>query len=274
MSIAVNLKTRTEVPRRILGAWGLDLRRLAGAVQTSAQVRRERQQFKRQSIASGRQEDFPMGRAYPVYADRFDSAGQAKGHYFHQDLFVAREIFARKPRRHIDVGSSVYGFVSHVASFREIEVVDIRPLTIATPGISFVQLDLMNLRPEFEGIADSVSCLHALEHFGLGRYGDPVDYDGWRKGLYGLRKLLEPNGVLYLSVPTGKNQRVEFNAHRVFSLPFLRDTLEDLFSIEVCSFVDDEGDFHPNVDPWSNEANLSFESKYGLSIWILRNNMK
>ena len=27
------------------------------------------------------------------------------------------------------------------------------------------------------GYCDSLSCLHALEHFGLGRYGDAVDFE-------------------------------------------------------------------------------------------------
>ena len=37
-------------------------------------------------------------------------------------------IYNSKPKRHIDVGSRVDGFVAHVASFREIEVFDVRPL--------------------------------------------------------------------------------------------------------------------------------------------------
>ena len=57
--------------------------------------------------------------------DYSDNAGQNKGHYFHQDLLVAKMIYDTKPRRHIDIGSRLDGFVAHVASFREIEVFDI-----------------------------------------------------------------------------------------------------------------------------------------------------
>jgi hypothetical protein len=63
-----------------------------------------------------------------ILEDFADNAGVAKGHYFHQDLLVAKYIFEAKPERHIDVGSRVDGFVAHVASFREIEVLDVRPL--------------------------------------------------------------------------------------------------------------------------------------------------
>jgi hypothetical protein len=183
---------------------------------------------------------------------------------------VAREVFRRNPRRHVDVGSSIYGFVSHVASFRDIEVLDIRAVTSAVPGITFIQQDLMSLDPAWEGAADSVSCLHALEHFGLGRHGDPIDYEGWRKGLSGLGRLLETGGMLYLSVPTGQRQRVEFNAHRVFSLPFLRDELTKGFEVERLAFVDDAGDLVTDLDPYGADAESSFGAVYGCSVWVLR----
>ena len=40
--------------------------------------------------------------------------------------------------------------------------------------------------------SDSISCLHAIEHFGLGRYGDPVDVLGHVKALDNIRKALTP----------------------------------------------------------------------------------
>lgn len=65
------------------------------------------------------------------------------------------------------------------------------------------------------GYCDSLSCLHAIEHFGLGRYGDPVDPQGYRHGIENMVALLKPSGLFYLSTPVGR-ARVEFNAHRVF----------------------------------------------------------
>ena len=62
---------------------------------------------------------------------------------------------------------------------------------------------------------DSLSCLHALEHFGLGRYGDPVDPKGYESGLRNMSRILRKGGYFYLSVPIGM-ERVEFNANRVF----------------------------------------------------------
>src|ERR1700689_4816288 len=65
---------------------------------------------------------------YPILTDYDAEAGSARGHYFHQDLLVASFIHDRNPARHIDIGSRIDGFVAHVASFRNIEVMDIRAL--------------------------------------------------------------------------------------------------------------------------------------------------
>ena len=151
----------------------------------------------------------------PCLQDWGKEDGTTKTEYFWQDLLVARKIFAAKPEKHVDVGSLVSGFVAHVASFREIEVFDFRPLNTRIPGVTFIQADLMQPVPGKTDYCDSLSCLHALEHFGLGRYGDPIDASGFERGLANMAELLRKGGVFYLSVPIGI-ARVEFNAHRVF----------------------------------------------------------
>jgi hypothetical protein len=154
----------------------------------------------------------------PCLYDRYEEGGATRTEYFWQDLLVARRIFEVKPKRHVDVGSRVDGFVAHVASFREIEVFDVRPITTCVPGIVFKQADLMrpvDLTTDKASCCDSLSCLHAIEHFGLGRYGDPVDPSGYELGIANLALMLQFGGTLYLSTPIG-SARVEFNAHRVF----------------------------------------------------------
>lgn len=190
-------------------------------------------------------DDFPLS-FYPILDDRAKQGGSARGHYFHQDLLVAQKIFKNKPEKHFDIGSRVDGFVAHVASFREISVIDIRETTTKVNNIEFLKIDMMKPEEQLTELCDSLSCLHALEHFGLGRYGDPVDYNGHVKGIRNMHKILKGNGKLYLSVPIGK-QRIEFNAHRVFSVEYLLKTFSDIFSVESFSFVDDAGDLHSDV---------------------------
>ena len=151
----------------------------------------------------------------PCLHDWYEEGGTTRNEYFWQDLLVARMIFEAGPEKHVDVGSRVDGFVAHVASFREIEVLDVRSITTQVPGVTFMQADLMKPASGMAGYCDSLSCLHALEHFGLGRYGDPIDPLGFERGFANMASLLRDGGVFYLSVPIGID-RVEFNAHRVF----------------------------------------------------------
>jgi SAM-dependent methyltransferase len=266
----MSLKDYVRPALTSLTRWGIDPRQAVWRSQELGRVRADRKELLRQGDSTGGTTLFPMGRAYVITGERTAEAGEASGHYFHQDLLVARDIFRSNPRRHIDVGSRVDGFVAHVAAFRDIEVCDIRPITTPVEGITFHHMDLMSMSDEWFGVADSVSCLHALEHFGLGRYGDLVDFDGWRKGLDNLRDLLEPGGTLYLSVPTGMQQRIEFNAHRIFSLPFLKKTVSNDFDILQVDFVLDDGSLSTKIDLDSHAAQRSFDAKYACSIWKLQ----
>lgn len=151
----------------------------------------------------------------PCLHDWYEEGGDTKSEYFWQDLHVAQAIYLKNPMKHVDIGSRIDGFVTHVASFREIEVFDIRSVTSQVPGVIFRQQDFMNPSESPIEYCDSLSCLHALEHFGLGRYGDEIDPGGYAVGLKNMVKTLQLGGLFYLSVPIGI-ERVEFNAHRVF----------------------------------------------------------
>ncbi len=212
--------------------------------------------------------DFPFGKFHPCLSERFQESGVASGHYFHQDLLVANKIFNNNPRKHVDIGSRVDGFVAHVASFREIEVFDIRELTMDIQNIRFKQVDMMNKSLGLKDYCDSVSCLHALEHFGLGRYGDRIDYHGHLVGWENIYRLLEKNGKFYFSVPIGE-QRIEFNAHRVFSLKYLLALLAGQYEMDSFAYVDDTGHLFRNVELKSPSVQDNFSCHYGLGIFEL-----
>jgi hypothetical protein len=198
---------------------------------------------------------------WPILRDFDDQAGNARGHYFHQDLLVAKFVHDMQPRHHVDVGSRIDGFVAHVAAFRKIEIVDIRPLvSSAHQQISFVQRDMMSDGALGPPIADSISCLHAIEHFGLGRYGEPIDPKGHLRGFKNLVQMLEPGGYLYISFPISTKNSVIFNAHRVFHP---RDILswpgcEDSLALARFDYVDDDGNLHQKVDLLSSSPVLNY----------------
>jgi len=98
--------------------------------------------LKRQMKANN---DFRFGKLYPVLEDKYSASGTMKGHYFHQDLLIAKRIFSDNPVKHVDIGSRIDGFVAHIAVFREIEVFDIRPQENTVKNIIFKQAELMKL---------------------------------------------------------------------------------------------------------------------------------
>jgi SAM-dependent methyltransferase len=226
----------------------------------------ELSELKRQAKLS--QHNFPIARINPYPHEKKQQSGTAKGHYFHQDLLVARRIFESAPEKHVDVGSRVDGFVAHVAAFRPIEVLDIRPMDTQVRNIQFKQADLISPPSDMQDYCDSLSCLHAIEHFGLGRYGDPIDFEGHIKGLNSLYTILKPGGTLYLSCPIGP-QRIEFNAHRVFAVKYLLLLLEDRFKLRHFSYVDDRGDLHENVELLDEQINTNYGCHYGCGIFEL-----
>lgn len=188
---------------------------------------------------------------YPVLGDRHASAGDASGHYFHQDIWAARQIHARNPAQHVDVGSSMAGFVAHLLCFREVEYVDIRPVDTNVSGL-LVRLGNITALPYASGSLESLSALHVVEHVGLGRYGDALDPNGWRKAIAELKRVLKPGGVLYVSVPIGK-ERVEFDAHHVFDPMTIVQAFRPL-ELSHFAAIDDAGRFVPQADPATLEG--------------------
>jgi len=213
-------------------------------------------------------DDFVFGICYPILDERCSEGGTIKGHYFHQDLLIARKIFENKPKRHVDIGSRIDGFVAHVASFREIEIFDIRPVQSSTRNIIFRQADLMKLPDEMVACCDSLSSLHAIEHFGLGRYGDPIDINGHIKAIENMHSMLKKEGKFYFSVPIGR-QRIEFNAHRVFSIEYLLKILDGKFIVDGFNYVDDNGDLHENATLSQDVIKANYSCNYGCGIFEL-----
>ena len=202
----------------------------------------------------------------PCLHDWYEEGGSTKSEYFWQDLLVARKIFAARPEKHVDIGSRVDGFVAHVASFREIEVFDIRPITTSIPGVIFTQADLMSPAVTITDYCDSLSCLHALEHFGLGRYGDPINQRGYESGIRNMASILRSGGAFYLSVPVGM-ERVEFNAQLVFNPNTIVNLAQknQLKLLEFSLFTNKRG--LVEMDTTFENLAIVGESRYGLGIF-------
>lgn len=243
--------------------FGLDLRATARAISRLPRYLKNLRRFRKAYVGELR--------VLPSLHDLSETAGAVKSEYFWQDIYVAQRVFKENPVRHVDVGSRIDGFVTHLASFRAVEVIDIRPMQVSIPNVTFRQADLMRPGAELLGFASSLSCLHALEHFGLGRYGDPLSLDGHLEGLRNLALLVAPGGILYLACPTGR-ARVEFDSHRVMDpmqiVAVARGVELLLESLVTCS---SEG-FIEEADISADRLRELSLREYVLCIYIFRKN--
>jgi hypothetical protein len=182
--------------------------------------------------------------SYPCLADRLPST-PFDPHYFYQGNWLARRLADARPPQHVDVGSSVLtmGVLSaHVPTV----FVDYRPLVVRQNGLNCVAADILSL-PFADRSVRSLSCLHVIEHIGLGRYGDPLNPDGARLAALELQRLVAADGMLYLSTPIGR-QRVCYNAHRVFAPATIPALFSQLRLTRFC-YVSDDGALHEDASP-------------------------
>jgi hypothetical protein len=166
-------------------------------------------------------------------------------HYFYQSAWLARRLTMVRPTAHVDIGSSVV-MIGVISAMVPTTFVDIRPLVQDLPDLKCLEGSITAVPFPARSQA-SLSCLHVIEHIGLGRYGDAIDPDGYKKGLAELRRVLAPNGRLYLSTPVGR-QRVCFNAHRVFAPDTILAEMPELKLLSF-SLVDDDRRFHADCPP-------------------------
>jgi hypothetical protein len=174
--------------------------------------------------------------AYPCLSDRLPSSPYDP-HYLQQAIWAAERIFASDPPEHVDVGSQLM-FVGILAAKMPVTFVDIRSLELRIAQLNPIIGDILTL-PFADRSVASMSSLHVVEHIGLGRYGDALNPSGTREAVTELRRILAPEGNLFLSLPVGR-PRVFFNAHRVHDP---RDIVAWMHGLELVEFsvVNDEG---------------------------------
>lgn len=135
-------------------------------------------------------------------------------HYIYHVAWAARVLAETKPNRHTDISSSLY-FSSIVSAFMPVDFYDYRPAQLDLPNLISHHADLNSL-PFADSSLASLSCMHTVEHVGLGRYGDQINPQGDLKAMSELSRVLAHGGDLLFVVPIGK-PKIVFNAHRIYS---------------------------------------------------------
>lgn len=168
------------------------------------------------------------------YKDKFSSAGFPPEHYFAQDIWCAQKVAKNNPKIHYDIGSRLDGFIAHLlAQNRSVRYIDIRPLPYEIIGLEYIFGDAMHLNVIASNSINSLSCLHAMEHFGLGRYNDPIAPQGYIEAAHHMSRVLDSGGYLYIGVPIGPQDKLVFNAHRIFTINTIVELFEDMIIDEI-----------------------------------------
>ncbi len=159
-------------------------------------------------------------RAIPQWRDRYPCLGEKTSttgfdrHYIYHTAWAARLLAQKRPVRHVDFSSSLY-FVGIVSAFVPVNHYDYRRPDLRLDNTNADYADLTAL-PFAENSIASASCMHVVEHIGLGRYGDSLDPEGDAKAMRELSRVVAPAGQLLFVVPVGR-PRICFNAHRIYS---------------------------------------------------------
>lgn len=186
-------------------------------------------------------------------------------HYVFHTAWACRILAESRPAEHVDISSSLY-FVATASAFVPIRFYDYRPAQLGLSGLTCDQADLTRLHFADNSIA-SLSCMHVVEHVGLARYGDPLDYDGDLKAVAELRRVLAVGGQLLFVVPIGGEARIQFNAHRIYTYRSVLAMFEGFELVEF-ALIPDDGSTMSLVR--HAEESLSNAQRYGCGCFWLR----
>jgi SAM-dependent methyltransferase len=207
---------------------------------------REFQELSRLETGTTKRFSLDEGDFYPCLTDKTTFTGFDR-HYVYHPAWAARIIRDINPSKHIDISSTLY-FCSMLSAFIPVDFYDYRPARLVLDKLKSLQGDLLNLPFESDSV-QSISCMHTIEHIGLARYGDPMDYNGDLKAVSELKRVVARDGHILFVVPLGASPRIFFNAHRIYTKQQVLEMFEGFELGEFALIPEDENDGGLIVDP-------------------------
>ena len=198
---------------------------------------------------------------WPVY---FENKGNCSdlSDYSILSFLVIKDIFLKKNIKHFDIGSSIEMFIMPLAAAGiKVTLLDIRKTNfldnfeVRNTVFDACKLNKSNLIFFKKEKIRSISCIHAIEHFGLGRYGDQIDPNAQEKFILNISSILSKNAIFYLGIPLGDNE-IYFNSHRLMNLNFYIRLVSRFFEIESIFGIE------PNKE--NKFIKLNFQKNYDL----------
>lgn len=215
---------------------------------------------------SNSRKDMPilLSSLYPRLFENTVNTGFDK-HYVLHTGWAARKLKKIAPKKHTDISSSLY-FVSIASGFLKMEFYDFRPAKLGFNDLLSKEGNLLSL-PFSDNSIESISCMHVVEHIGLGRYGDPLDIYGDLKAVKEIIRVTKKGGSILFVVPVGK-PRIAFNAHRIYEYRQVKRYFKGCTLKEFSLIPDDDNDGMIVENPSSALIN---KQKYGCGcFWFVK----
>jgi SAM-dependent methyltransferase len=201
----------------------------------------------------------------PCLKDRDDSLPIDR-HYIYHTGWAARALAEIRPQLHVDISSTLF-FCSIISAFVPAQYYEYRKIDLQIDDLTCGSADLLAL-PFPDDSVSSLSCMHVVEHIGLGRYGDRLDVDGDLKAMSELKRVLSPGGSLLFVVPVGR-PRIMFNGHRIYAHEQILEHFDGLRLREFALIPDNPSD--GGLIPRAS-AELVSQQSYGCGCyWFMKN---
>ena len=148
--------------------------------------------------------------------ERYEAGDHPASFIDHECAFAARHIQRVRPAETLDVGSYRH-FILGMLAHSRVTTIDVRARAAVNTNERVITCDAKALTLP-TGTFDVLVSLCTLEHLGLGRYGDAIDFDADAAALREWIRVLKPGGRLVFSTTiTGGPPQIVFNAHRIYA---------------------------------------------------------
>jgi len=164
-------------------------------------------------------------------------------HYIYHVAWAIKKIADAKPAEHVDISSSL-NFCTTVCSLVPTTFIDYRPANIFMENLRCTSGNLTDNSHWIEDSYASLSCMHVVEHIGLGRYGDQLNVNADIVAMNNLIRALKKGGRLLFVVPVGE-PGIYFNAHRIYSASWIANFFSKSCELKEFYLIQGPHDLQP-----------------------------
>lgn len=150
--------------------------------------------------------------------------------------FASFHIQRLNPQTILDIGSYRH-FIIGLLSHYKVTTMDVRSRVAFLDNETVITGDAKNLGLPNDSF-DTITSLSALEHFGLGRYGDEVDMYADIKAFREMIRVLKPGGCLiFTTTITRARPSIVWNQYRTYSYEMIKELCSGLSCVNerLCS---------------------------------------